>query len=349
VRFFVFKPDEIGDFVISTGAIRLLARERGEQNIALAVKSEIAPLARREFPQAEIIAIPWQPRRKGHNQTLANLRSCFPVWRRLRRLRVEQSVCLRSARSYLHVVLFAAPRAKQRFAAENVLLLNGSARRRMLETLLSRFGRTQLIPYPELGVAPTTELAAHRAVVAAVLDREIGQDEIMPSLVSAPWRGGSGWLLCPFSSRPSKDYDAGRWATALCEATKSATPAAISLTGSPDQAARLGDFAADLHRAGFTHPVEILPPLPLDAFPDAIAGADLVLTVDTAAAHFACATGAPAVIVHSGQHPGVYAPYSRNGRQKWLVGNRDKLGKQRWRESIPPENVSAAILRVLGA
>lgn len=349
MRVFILKPDEIGDFLISTGAIRLFAREHGEKNITLAVKSELAALAHREFPEATIVGIPWQRRRKGHNQTLANLRGCFPVWLRLRGMKFDQAVCLRSCRDHIQTLLFAAPAAARRLAAENMLLRNGSVRRRMLEAFLISACGAEILPYPAKAGGLTLELQSHRAVAAAALDREIGEDEIMPSLSSAPWRGGRGWLLCPFSSRPSKNYDAARWAAALSEATKSVSPSAIHLAGSGDQAAALRDFASDLRRAGFDRDVVVLPAVPLHEFADTIAAADLVLTVDTAAAHFACATGTPAVIVDSGQHPGVYAPYSPNGKQAWLVGDRARLGRSRWQESVPPETVSAAIVRVLGA
>ncbi|MGA1129843.1 MAG: glycosyltransferase family 9 protein, partial [Chthoniobacterales bacterium] len=88
---------------------------------------------------------------------------------------------------------------------------------------------------------------------------------------------------------------------------------------------------------------------PLDQFVASVARADLLLTVDTAAAHLACALDAPAVVIHSGQHPGVYGPYSRSGRQIWLLGDRARLGRKFWQDSVPPEAVSAAIERALGA
>lgn len=344
----VFKPDEIGDFVISTGAIRLLARQHGEENTTLVVKSEIAPLARREFPRARIVELPWQPRRKGRNQVAANMFHCFPAWRQLRRLRVEQSVCLRSRRDYLQTLLYAAPRARKRFAPENVLARDGRLRRRIAECLLASFARPRIIPYPASGGEIPDELASHRSVIGAALGREIPKDEIMPSLSSARWCGGGGWLLCPFSSRPPKDYSVGRWTDALREALQVSKPAVIRLAGAPDQSARLHDFAASLRAAGIACPVEVVPPAPLANFPDLVASADLVLTVDTAAAHFACACGAPAVVVACGLHEGVYGPYSPDGRQIWLVGDWAGRGRDGWQDSVPPGAVAAAIKRASG-
>jgi len=343
----ILKPDEIGDFVIATGAIRLLVDRHGEDETTLVVKSEIAPLARREFPRATIVELPWQERRKGHNQTAANIRHCFPAWQRLRSLRVDQSICLRSQRNYLQTLLFAAPSARQRFAAENVLLRNGRWRRHAVEKLLLIFARPHILPYPELRGDPTSELASHRAVASAALGREVEVDEIMPSLRSVACRGGGGWLICPFSSRLAKDFSAVNWASALRAAVPAHSPRLIRVAGSPSQSARLEQFAASLLAEGIGCPVQVDPPSPLENFADKVAAADLVLTVDTAAAHFACACRAPAVIVASGLHEGVYGPYSPDGRQKWLFGDWETRGRDGWQETVPPDAVAAAISRVL--
>jgi len=343
----ILKPDEIGDFLISTGAIRLLARHHGAENTVLVVKSEIAPLARREVPGATIVELPWQARRKGHNQTAANIRHCFPAWRSLRALRVDQSICLRSQRDYLHTLLFAAPGARQRFAPENVLLRNGRWRRRFAEKLLLVFARPRILPYPELRGDPTSELASHRAVVSAALGREVQDAEIMPSLESSTWRGGGGWLLCPFSSRAAKDYSAANWVSVLREAVRAHSPRVIRVAGGPDQSARLEEFVASLLAAGIGCPVEVEPTGALENFADKVAVADLVLTVDTAAAHFACACRAPAVIVACGLHHGIYGPYSPDGRQVWLAGDWAARGRDGWQETVPPAEVAAAISRAL--
>ena len=343
----ILKPDEIGDFVIATGAIRLLVHRHGEDETTLVVKSEIAPLARREFPRATIVELPWRQRRRGHNQTAANIRHCYPAWQKLRSLRVDQSICLRSQRNYLQTLLFAAPGARQRFAPENVLLRNGRWRRRAAEKLLLVFARPHILPYPELRGDPTSELASHRAVASAALGRAVAADEIMPALKSAAGRGGGGWLMCPFSSRLSKDFSAANWASVLRGAVLAHSPRVIRVAGSPGQSARLEQFAASLLAEGIACPVQVEPPGPLENFADKVAAADLVLTVDTAAAHFACACRAPAVVVASGLHEGVYGPYSPDGRQIWLFGDWEARGRDGWQETVPPEAVVAAISRAL--
>jgi ADP-heptose:LPS heptosyltransferase len=342
----VFKPDEIGDFVMACSAIRRLAAKHGEENTTLIVKSELAGLARREFPHSPVIALPWRRRQKGKNQAAANIRSCFPAWRILRRTKADQMVCLRSQRNYLQTLFFASPNVTGRFAPENTLLLSGKWRRILAERLLRIFKTPVLVPYPEPCAQRPSEVEAHRLVLSAALDREVQLEEVMPRLRSASWRGGGSWLVCPFSSRGSKDYDAKRWAEALRACVR---PPLIRLAGGQDQAARLEEFATALRSEGVACPVEIVPPRPLETFPDLVAESGLVLTVDTSAAHFACALGAPAVIVHCGLHGGVYGPYSPNGRQVWLMGDYGRLGSKRWRESVTPTMVADAIGRALAA
>lgn len=331
---------------MATGAIRLLATEHGEENTTLVLKSEIAGLARREFPRARIVSLPWRRRSKGRNTTFVNIRNCFPAWRVLRRTKADQTVCLRSQRNYLQTLFFASPKVSGRFAPENTLLLSGKCRRIFAERLLRAFKKPILVPYPDPCAQRPAEVEAHRRVLSAALDREVHIDEVTPRLRSASWRGGGPWLFCPFSSRRRKDYDAKHWAEAL---RACALPSLIRLAAGPDQAARLEEFAAALRSEDVACPIEIVPPRPLETFPDLVAECGLVLTVDTSAAHFACALGAPAVIVHCGLHEGVYGPYSPNGCQIWLMGDYGRLGSKRWRESVKPSMVADAIKRASAA
>jgi ADP-heptose:LPS heptosyltransferase len=54
LRVFILKPDAIGDFILASGCIRLIAREAGEENVVLAVRADVAPLAKSQFPKALI-------------------------------------------------------------------------------------------------------------------------------------------------------------------------------------------------------------------------------------------------------------------------------------------------------
>ena len=119
----------------------------------------------------------------------------------------------------------------------------------------------------------------------------------------------------------------------------------LHLAAGPSQQEQLAAFAQIL-RAAVIQNLVIDPKKPLSDFLKSIAAARLVLTVDTAAAHMACALGSPAVIASAGHHPGVYAPYSPNGLQHWIMPP-PKLRKGEWREHTTPEILANAVRQIL--
>ena len=345
MRLFVLKPDNIGDFLLACGGIRALADEAGEENLLLAVKSDVAPLARREFPRARVMALPIRPKTKGLNTTASNLAACVPLLLRLSVTRVEASVALRDKRTFLDTVLWLAPRASRRVACENSLRRAQGGRWGWWENAVKAWFRPVLLSYPPAQPGAPSDLQAHRVVASEVVGREIPGADIMPRLRCARWKGGDHWLCCPFSSRPSKDVPAALWAAALKDCEDLWPVGGLRLSGAPDQAERLVAFADELRAAGLSMPVRAAPAVPLDEFPNELASAGLVLTVDTAAAHLACAVGAPAVIVASRKNEGIYAPYSPDGRQVWVMTGQGRS----WRGALKPEDMARAVRRALGA
>ncbi len=345
MRLFVLKPDNIGDFLLSCGALRALAGAAGEENLVLAVKSDVAPLARREFARARVVALPIRPKTRERNTTAANLAAALPWLPRLSAMRVDAAVCLRDKRTFLDTILWLAPRAARRVACENSLRRAKGGRWMVWENAVKTSFRPVLLPYPAPRPGMPSDLQAHRAVVAEVLGRELPDADLMPRLRCARWKGGDSWLCCPFSSRASKDLPAAVWADALRMVADLFPADGIRLTGAPDQAARLGAFAAELAACGLAGAVRIAPPVPLGEFPAMVAGAGLVLTVDTAAAHLACAAGAPAVMVASRKNEGIYAPYSPDGRQMWVMAGEGRA----WRNAVKPEEIARAVRCALGA
>jgi ADP-heptose:LPS heptosyltransferase len=345
VRLFVLKPDNIGDFLLACGGIRALAEAAGEENLLLAVKSDVAALARREFPRARVMALPIRPKTKGRNSTASNLAACWPLLLRLSVTRVEASVVLRDKRTFLDTVLWLAPRASRRVACENSLRRAQGGRWGWWENAVKAWFRPVVLPYPAPQPGVPSDLEAHRAVVSEVAGREISGADIMPRLQCARGQGGDHWLSCPFSSRPSKDVPAALWAAALGACEDLWPVGGLRLSGTPDQAERLAVFADELRAAGLSMPVRVAPAVGLEEFPATVAGAGLVLTVDTAAAHLACAVGAPALIVASRKNEGIYAPYSPDGRQVWVMTGEGRS----WREAVKPEDMARAVRRALGA
>lgn len=347
---FILKPDAIGDFILATGCIRQLARERGEDRLIIAVRSDVAPLAASEFPQAEIVALPLRQKRRIVNVATVNIINCLPAWFRMLSLRVDEAICLRSMRNYLHTFFFCTPRAKRRIACENLLLANPRVRRPAVEKWVQRLFRPILLPYPTSNENLPTDIEANRIVASEALGRPITAEEAMPCLKKSTNQthfGEDFWLLCPFSSTSSKDYPASSWAEALHGILKHQKGATLRLAAGPSQQEDLRVFEDQLRACGLDS-VEILPPSSLPNFVDTVTQAKLVLTVDTAAAHMACALGIPAVIVSAGQHPGVYAPYSPNGKQVWLMPDLG-LPKGQWRKNITPQKITDSALTLLSS
>lgn len=317
-----------------------MAREFGEENLIVAVRADVAPLAKSQFPRAEVVALHLREKRRIVNLATVNVINCLPAWLRLISLQADAAVCLRSMRAYLHTITFYLPRVRRRIACENLLLANPRMRRPAVEKFVGRFFKPTLIPYPSPGNLPT-DIEANRLVATELLNREVSRDEILPTL-TPPRKVDTSqrWLLCPFSSTKSKDYPAEAWAAALKLLASERSEAPIHLAASPAQADRLKEFARILEATGLKN-ITIDPPVPLPDFLQSIAEARLVLTVDTAAAHMACALETPAVIVSAGQHLGVYAPYSKNGLQVWLTPP-PGLSKNAWRAHLTPEKVAAS-------
>jgi len=348
VKLFVLKPDEIGDFVLSLGALHLLATHFGPDDVALAVKAPTAALARREFPQAEVFPLTLERRMVGEATGFRNFANAWPWLRRWLGEKTEVATCWRARRTFLHSLLFVAPRARRRAAVTNPS--DPKIGRFITEWLLRWIFRTDLAPYPEVQAGRPTELEAHRRLASVLLGREVAWEEILPRFRDLAWRGGGGfWMLCPLSSRTQKDYPAKRWAAALREVAPQVPAGGVQLAGGPDQRELLEDFAAALREGGCGCPVSVREAVGLENFAGEMASADLVLTVDTSAAHFSTALRAPAVVVSSGLHAGVYGPYTTDGRQHWLVGDWAGRGAKGWADSVAPSAIAEAIRRLAAA
>jgi ADP-heptose:LPS heptosyltransferase len=345
LRVFIIKPDAIGDFILASGCIRLIAREAGEENLVLAVRSDVAPLAKSQFPKALILPLTLREKRRILNVTTINILHSLPSWLRMLSLRVDAALCLRSMRAYLHTIWFYTPRAQRRIACENLLLAQPRFRRPAVENVVTRFFKPALLPYPSPGKLPT-DIEANRSVAVEFLGRKISDAEILPSLnPPSPIPRSDRWLLCPFSSSITKDYPAEKWAAAIQILTPERGNSPLHLAAGPTQQEQLAAFAQILRNAGIQNLV-VDPATPLADFLKSIAAARIVLTVDTAAAHMACAVGSPAVIASAGHHPGVYAPYSPNGLQHWIMPP-PLLRKGEWRKNLTPDNLASAICEIL--
>lgn len=351
MRLFVLKPDGIGDFVLATGAIRLMAESCGEQNLTLCVKPMLVSLARAQFPKAEVLELPVASQRKVVNLFARNLAYCLPLVVRLRFRQFDASVCLRSMRNYLESLIFYAAGARRRVAIENILLRSGRKVRMSVERSLQRIFQTELPPYPDQATEVPLEIEANRRIVEQLLTRPVSASEVIPKLL-APARKNEAapyWILAPLTSTATKNYPFQKWASLFSELPADRLPARVYVAGSAGQRSQLEEMVEILKRVPGVHP-ELLLPTDLVEFTEWIAGADLILTLDTAAAHFSTALDQPTLVLFSGLHTGMFGPWHRSERQQWLLPDSPtEKSKPKWHDRIPPQRAAACAMDLLDA
>ena len=342
MRLFILKPDGIGDFVLVTGALRLLAAQVGEQNLLICVQSVLVPLARAQFPQATVLELPTAAERKIINLFARNFFFCLPLWFKLRRTRVDAAVCFRSMRNYLETFLFYSARTKKFFACENILLRPEKRVRRSVEAGARRFFRPELVAYPGNVDGVPLEIEAHRRLVARILDRPVEASEVLPILHATMEKEEGCWICAPVTSA-SKIYPFPLWKEVFCALKPETLTKRILLVGSQDQLARLNELRELLLSAGIEG-VEAMVPDDLVELLNLIAAAEMILTVDTAAAHFATALDKSCLVLFSGLHQGMFGPWCRSSRQRWLLPEAPPgKAKFKWHAGIAPERAAAEV------
>ena len=351
-RCFLFKPDGIGDFFLASGVVWLLAREFGEENLTLAVLPMMEPVVRGQFPRAEVVILPIRKQRVILNVFVANCLRCFPSWIKLLGTRVDTAISLRHMRDYLQSFLFYSVRSKSRFLASNLLLGNGRRVRRWTEHSMVTLFSAEITEYPEGGVGIPSEIEANRLLVSAALHRNIDPSEIWPELkaVEPPPIDSPYFVCAPFSSDIWKNFPEHRWIELFELLDAQGRLPNLVLTGSPDQRPALESFGAMIRQAlpGAQATVTILIPKDLQRFLDLLAGAECVFTVDTAAAHGATALDRRTLILFSGLHQGMFAPWTRSQRQCWVLPKKSS-GNEQWHEAHLTSEIMASLEEILAA
>ncbi|HEY5741842.1 MAG TPA: glycosyltransferase family 9 protein [Terrimicrobiaceae bacterium] len=346
MRLFILKPDGIGDFVLATGALRLLSAQYGEENLLICVRPVIVPLARSQFPQATVVELPTAAERKTVNLFVRNFCYCLPLWFRLRRTPVHAALCFRSMRNYLETFLFYSANTKRFFACENILLRPEKRVRRYVEAAVKMSFSPQLIPYPRTTGEIPLEIEAHRNLVGRVLGRSVGESEILPVLRPTVEETGKCWICAPVTT-PSKVYPFPLWKEVFNALKPEILTRKILLVGSQDQLSALTELETLLENGKIPN-AKVHIPENLVELLNLIAGAELTLTVDTAAAHFAAALDKSCVILFSGLHRGMFGPWHRSQKQRWLLPEAPPgKTKFKWHSGIPPTRVAAEVCKLI--
>ncbi|MEN9663175.1 MAG: hypothetical protein RL324_2124 [Verrucomicrobiota bacterium] len=299
----LYKVDRLGDFVLALGALHRLVDHFHAENCRLVVSTAAEALAAAEFPGVPRWVLP--PAAGG-------------VWREMRPLRsrlgpelagehFDRLVCLRHAPSLYRDVSLGWIEAQEFFGRES----------RPRPATLTTTNRPALPATGPVTAPWSSELLAHRDVLAAVLGRTPDWSELRPRLRSMAAGNGEEVVFCPFGHESIRDYPRESWRAAW--RMLAAPVRCVRLLG---PAARSGDLAAlgddlrtELPGAAITLQTDVAP---LE-FVAAIANARAVVTVDSAAAHLATAFDKPAVIVIGGGHFGWFGPWGEATRQRWIA------------------------------
>lgn len=350
-RCFIFKPDGIGDFFLSSGAIRLLAAEFGEANLTIAALPIMEAVVRGQFPKASFVPLPIRKKRVFLNVFVANCIRCFPSWFGLLGNPHDVSISLRHMRDYLMNILFCSVRSPRRLVCENQLLGNGRPVRRWTERAFTTIFRQEVLAYPSYEDGVPKELEANRRILSRALGREVGIGEIWPELrvVGKPSVEAPYWLCAPFANGGGKDYPTIRWSELFALLASSEKIPNLVLTGSVEQRGRLEEFSKMITGSSpDTGPrITIMHPPDLQKFIDLIAGASIVLTVDTAAAHAATALDRPAVVLYSGQQFGTFGPWIKSARQHWMRPEEGMLGTADWHRNLLPQSIASVVREIV--
>lgn len=346
VKICLFKPDGIGDFVLSLGAMRLLAAHHGEANCEIVVSSPVADLARAEFPLARILSLPLIGSSRGLERAV---RGWFK-WRQcLSTLTADTVFCLRHHRNLEEECGLLWMNARRVVGLMNSTNGISSANQAALPATL-----TESVPRPvRAETALCLELESHRQLLRLALRREISTEELLPRLVSVYPSQGGALLLAPFSSLVFKDYPNPLLVEAVAQLL-ARVRVPLQMTGSLIDRPRLEEVRG-LVESRCRTPVELLPAGSVVDFVQAIARARAVLTVDTAAAHLATALNKPTVVIHNGVHFGEFGPWCRSARQHWLVhpldcfgcGGRCPYSQPECIHRVEPSNVASALALAL--
>jgi ADP-heptose:LPS heptosyltransferase/O-antigen/teichoic acid export membrane protein len=291
----IYKVDRVGDFVLALGALRFVAARVAKADLLLVLSESVRELAEREFPDVEKHYVAY--RGEGARAAL-----WAAWWNPLARgrVRADELICLRHQGGFFRKSILAGLGAKRSVGCEE-----GGGISSGREIFSER------VNYPEVKRDELpAELRAHAAVLSNWSGERVIADDLLPALASSANVGGDV-LICPFGSNAVRDYPDESWCK-IVEGLRAAGRRVV-FNGAEGDRARLhalakkcGNVSADVTKD-------------FSALLDLMMRADVVIAVETAAAHLATALDKPAVILIGGGHFGKCGPWARSARQTWLT------------------------------
>jgi ADP-heptose:LPS heptosyltransferase len=338
----IFKPDRIGDFVLATGAIRLLLGHFGPKNCLLVISPLVRALAEMEFPDTPKLMVP--AFRFSLHPNL--IRAAIQPRNQLGALQFERIACLRHQRSRFQNLVLHWMVSEKRHGLINQ---SGFYLGKDHEFIFS-----SATAYPEKArEGQCLELEAHRLVAEQTLQREVFEGDITPAFAKIQAKPGNYMLVCPFSSAPLKDYPCDALEAAVAEIQRRfSLPVMLSYSFERQKSSK--SIESRWQRRGLA----VLPSsaMSFQGYLNSVASAGAVLTVDTATAHIATALDIPTVVILGGGHYGQFGPWRKSPRQEWVTHPLPCFHCH-WHctqlepyciTRITPESIAEAMSRVLG-
>ena len=349
----ILKLDHIGDFILSTGAIRF-ALERSEGKALLIVSHPVEAIARTLFPRADVLALPaFAP---------ALVRHLLPVaWKsaaNLRSIRSHELLHLRYQPDDYHRLIQKWIGPEAAYGMESTSYL------RWREGLTLPLKSAQKIAYPDpdrryLDPAENriacAEIEAHRRLCETWGGCSVSLEDVWPEIGpaiegSAKFNSSGELLVAPFASTRIREIrPAPLIASLLAFQNEAGLPVGVACgPGERERGRKLVEVAS---RSGLKN-VRLLPEQSLADYLRTVASARLVLSMDSATAHVAVAAGVPGVALLGGGHFGCFAPWSKADGFTWL-NHPVPCNHCEWHchrpeneclSSIPPEAIADALL-----
>lgn len=313
--FAIYKPDGIGDFVLSAKALRVFIDAHGLDNVALIVSRELVDLAREIYPGLQILPI--VPGHLGWRDKLKGLPALSAA---VHANAYDEVLCLRHYRTaYDDTILRAL------HATRVVLLTNQSSMgsRVALTSIPKHFHyvRPDSESLQMAGSGVPREWSFHASVLSASLGRSMSPESLRPEWDIHKMRHDAPppfMLISPLAGRNIRDLPLTHVQAAARRAFADGL-AKFVVTGTRRQSAQLTHYAEALRTGLPGCAVEVAHPPDLPALVRLVASAALILTAETSTAHIATALDQPALVLIGGGHYGWFAPWQRSDKQVWLT------------------------------
>jgi ADP-heptose:LPS heptosyltransferase len=310
----IAKTDHIGDFIIGIEAIRMIFEyvksEFPDEERVLLVRKNVAPIARCELPALKIVEMPelstrypiamFQARRAATSTALSGR------WRKF--------ISFRHHPTLLEDILFDTLQSEKSYG------LGGSeldAKTWPNQLRKVKYDMTALYPNLNECAGVPREIEANRRLLNLV---GIKSDNYLPKLASFNVNNGRTLLICPHASATIRCYPLEKLIRALelCTLPTGWRFIICVERSKLSDARRIADSLASRSVL-----VEITTPHDTLEFCRSIAAAGAIFSMDSAAAHIACALRKPGVFVLGGGHYGSFGPWTSASGQIWLTNHLD--------------------------